>query len=119
MKRILHLLLITLVLVQPASAHPVPFSFLDLQLTPNGIEASLILHDFDLAHDLGITPTERLHDPAFLSERAASIHALLASRLQIEADGRELRPEWDMPEVLADRQAIRFTLHFPGVSRPG
>jgi hydrogenase/urease accessory protein HupE len=119
MKRILHLVILVLMLAQPSAAHPVPFSFLDLQLTPAGLEASLILHDFDLAHDLGITPANRLHDPTFLSERASSIRALLTSRIHIEADGKELTPEWDMPEVLAERQAIRFTLRFPGVARPG
>jgi hydrogenase/urease accessory protein HupE len=119
MKRVFLVFLLALMLVQPAAAHPVPFSFLDLQLTPMGLEASLILHDFDLAHDLGIAPADRLHDPAFLLERSQSIRALLVSRLHIEADGKALSPEWDMPEVLADRQAIRFNLRFPGVPRPG
>jgi len=119
MRRVLEICLLAFVLVQPAAAHPVPFSFLDFQRTPAGIEASLILHDFDLAHDLGITSVERLHDPAFLSERFASIRALLNARLKIVADGKALSPEWGEPEVLNDRQAIRFALHFPDISGPG
>jgi hydrogenase/urease accessory protein HupE len=119
MKRVLCLCLLALVLVQPATAHPVPFSFLDFQLKSTGIEASLILHDFDLAHDLGIASVERFRDRAFLAERAASIRALLNARLKITADGKGMDPEWGEPEVLAGRQAIRFALRFPEVSTPG
>jgi len=118
MKRLLCSCLLVLAIARGASAHPVPFSFLDLQRTASGIEASLILHDFDLAHDLGITPPERLHDPSFLAERAASIRALLTARLQIFGDGKALTPEWGDPEVLVDRQAVRFQLRFPGAA-PG
>jgi len=119
MKRALSICLLALALVQPASAHPVPFSFLDFYLTPSGMEATLILHDFDVAHDLGISPPERLLESAFLEERTPSIHALLADRLQITADGKPLKPEWGKPEAVPDRQGVRVVLRFPGVSVPG
>jgi hydrogenase/urease accessory protein HupE len=96
------------------SAHPVPFSFLDVFLTAKGIEGSLVLHDFDIAHDLGIAPPERLLDPAVLMEHAASVRALVAERLHVNGDGRELKPEFGLPEPLTDRQAIRVPLKFPG-----
>jgi hydrogenase/urease accessory protein HupE len=104
-----------LVLSQTASAHPVPFSFLDVYLTKSGIQASLVLHDFDLAHDLGISPPERLRDPSLLLERLSSIQALVSERLHIIADGQELNPHWNMPEVLADRQAVRVSMELPGL----
>ena len=119
MSRVLSAFILMCAIVQPASAHPVPFSFLDFYLTPQGMEAILVLHDFDVAHDLGITSPERLRDRAFLRERAPSIRALLADRLKISADGKALNPEWGPPEVLEDRQAVRVTLHFPGISLPG
>jgi hydrogenase/urease accessory protein HupE len=118
MKRGLLACLLMSALAQSASAHPVPFSFLDLYLTSATMEASLVLHDFDVAHDLGITPVERLHDATFLAERAASIRALLLDRLQISVDGKLLKPDWGAPEVLLDRQAVRVALRFPGVSSP-
>jgi hypothetical protein len=96
----------------------VPFSFLDFYLTSSGMEATLILHDFDVAHDLGISPPERLREAAFLAERAPSIRALLADRLQITANGAPVKPEWGAPEALADRQGVRVVLRFPGVSVP-
>ena len=119
MKHVRWICLLVLAAAQTASAHPVPFSFLDLYLTSNGIGASLVAHDFDLAHDLGITQPERFHDPVFLRERRASIQALLDARLQILADGKLLRPKWGEPEVLVDRQAVRMSLEFPGTTLPG
>jgi hydrogenase/urease accessory protein HupE len=118
MRRILPALLLLFALAPTASAHPVPFSFLDVYLTSTGIEASLVLHDFDVAHDLGISPIERLHDPDFLLERSASIHALVRSRLEIFADGKLLASTFGPPEVLMERQAIRVPLHFPGATVP-
>ena len=119
MKRALVVCLLAFSVVRPASAHPVPFSFLDFYLKSSGMEATLVLHDFDLAHDLGISQPERFHEASFLAERAPSIRALLADRLQITADGKALKPEWGMPEALVDRQAVRVILRFPGVSVPG
>jgi len=120
MKRGLLLVFLLVFLLTPsASAHPVPFSFLDLYVTGSGMEVSLVLHDFDVAHDLGITPIERLHDASFLTERAASIRALLADRLQISADNNLLKPDWGTPEVLLERQAVRVVQRFPGLSSPG
>jgi hydrogenase/urease accessory protein HupE len=118
MRRALHLFLLALVLVRPATAHPVPFSFLDVQLTPAGMEASLILHDYDLAHELGFT-VDRFGDRAFLTQRAAAIQELLNSRLKISADGKDLAPDWRQPEVLAARQSVRFVLRFREVKTPG
>jgi hydrogenase/urease accessory protein HupE len=119
MKRVLAVCcVLAFALVQPASAHPVPFSFLDFYLTSSGMEATLILHDFDVAHDIGISPPERLRDAAFVAERAPSIHALLADRLRITADGKPLKPEWGAPEPVVDRQAVRVVLRFPNVSVP-
>jgi hydrogenase/urease accessory protein HupE len=102
-------------LVQTASAHPVPFSFLDFYLTSTGIQASLVLHDFDLANDLGISPPERLRDPQVLAERAQAIYALIKDRLHISADGQELVPQWGQPEDVADRESVRIMMQFPSV----
>jgi hydrogenase/urease accessory protein HupE len=119
MKRLVFATCVMLVvLTQTASAHPVPFSFLDIYLTASGIEASLVLHDFDLAHDLGISPPEKLRDPNLLAERTASIRALISERLVISGDGAVLKPEWGMTEVLSDRQSVRVLMQFPRVT-PG
>ena len=37
-----------------ASAHPAPFSYLDIVFRNGGIEGTLVIHIIDVAHDLGI-----------------------------------------------------------------
>jgi hydrogenase/urease accessory protein HupE len=110
------LLILLFALVPVASAHPVPFSFLDIYVSSARLEASLVLHDFDVAHDLGIVPVERLHDSSFLKERSDSIQALVTTRLQISADGNALVPEFGMLEMLRDREAVRVPMLFQGTS---
>lgn len=91
----------------PLAAHPVPFSYLDIHLAPDAIDATLVIHIFDLGHDLGIAPAERLLDPAFAAAEATAIAAFAGNRLTLAADGRVLDGSWSGPDVLADRQSIR------------
>jgi len=58
------------------SAHPVPFSYLDVQLQKTSTDVSLVVHIFDLAHDLQVTPADRLLDPAVVTERDAAMRAV-------------------------------------------
>ena len=118
--RFVFLCALLLTLAIPAAAHPVPFSFLDVQLTAKGVEAYLVIHDFDLAHELGVSETAEFLDPVFLNERGVSIRSMLAERLKLTADGVVLQPEWSVPQVLRDRDSVRFLLRYPSVrSMPG
>ena len=51
-----------------AGAHPAPFSYLDRCLTDTGVDGSIVMHDLDVAHDLGVDPPERFADPAFADQ---------------------------------------------------
>lgn len=113
------ILLAVLLPALPAAAHPVPFSYLDLQLRQSSIDVSLTAHIYDLAHDLGINPMERLLDPAFVAERDSAIRSLIGARLHISAGGPSPEPEWLKPEVLEDRQSVRFHLRYPVPAAPG
>jgi hydrogenase/urease accessory protein HupE len=120
MKRAVLICVLSITFATPAAAHPVPFSFLDLQLTARGMDVSLVIHDFDLAHELSVPEASRFLDPAFLAENSESLRKLLLARLQISADGSVSKPEWDVPEILPDRESVRFLLHYPSVqSKPG
>src|SRR5262252_10645319 len=88
------LVLSLLTFARVASAHPVPFSYLDVQLQKSSIDVSLVAHIFDLAHDLQVTPVDRLLDSALVAEREAAMRAMLAPRLELSADGHPLTPEW-------------------------
>src|SRR5262249_20731841 len=92
----------------PASAHPVPFTYLDLRIGANAIEGTLVAHIFDVGHDLDVDPPERLLEPRTVADRAAAVIALLSPRLTVSADGRALTPAWSDVEPIADRQSLRL-----------
>jgi hypothetical protein len=60
-------LLALLCLSTYVSAHPVPFSFLDIYLDTNGAHGTLVVHDFDVAHELGDPKGDR-----FISSNTAA-----------------------------------------------
>src|SRR5205807_1940339 len=68
-----------------AIAHPVPFSYLDVRIEPGAIELTLVAHMFDVAHELGVDPPDRVLDPSVLGSEGDALLALLRSRLQIVA----------------------------------
>ena len=89
---------------KPAYAHPAPFSYVDLRLQHDAIEGTVVAHIFDVAHDLNISNSERLLDPAFASQQSRALAALFGPRLSVAADGRRLDPEWLTLDVIPDRQ---------------
>lgn len=97
----------------PAAAHPAPFSYLDVRLKQGAVELTIVAHDFDLAHELGVDPPERLLDQSVVDRQASAIVALLRNRLKIAAGGRLLTPVmWSAPAPLADRQSIRVGVRY-------
>lgn len=77
----------------PASAHPVPFSYLDVRIEPHAIDVTLVAHVFDLAHDRGT--------------------------LEIAADGRPLAATWSGPTAMADSESRRFRIRYRLDAAPG
>jgi hydrogenase/urease accessory protein HupE len=116
---LLSLVITLLAIASPAVAHPVPFSFLDVQLQPSAVEVSLVTHIYDLGHDLKIAPVEQLLDTTLVEQREKAMQAMLAPRLELAADGRVLTPQWGPTEILRDRQSLRFHLRYPVASVPG
>ena len=104
-------------MARPASAHPVPFTYLDLHLQPDAIDGTLVAHIFDLAHDLNIEPAERLLDPTVAARQSTAIASLLAPRLAVSANGQLLVPQWSAVEVVADRQSLKLSIHY-ALARP-
>jgi hydrogenase/urease accessory protein HupE len=96
-----------------ASAHPVPFSYLDLRVGPHQIDGTLVAHVYDIAHDLNVSPMERLLDPVVVSQVSDAFAAMMSRRLQLFADGRVLTPEWAQAEALPDRQSVRIRITYP------
>ena len=102
-----------------AEAHPIPFSYLDLRLGEGEIDASLVVHVIDLAHDLEIVPPERLLDPVVAAQYAKAMAELVERRLQLASGQRSFTPDWLPPEVLPDRQSVRLRFRYGLDQRPG
>jgi hydrogenase/urease accessory protein HupE len=103
-----------------AAAHPVPFSYLDVRLSAGTVNVTLVAHVFDLAHDLNVTPPEELLKPEVVGQRSSAMIALLSPRLTLAADSRQLMPAWSAtPEILSDRQSVRFELRYDAPAPPG
>jgi hydrogenase/urease accessory protein HupE len=102
-----------------AEAHPIPFSYLDLRVEEGQVEASLVAHIIDLAHDLEIVPPERLLDPVVASQYAEAMIELVEHRLQVASGEQSLTLTWLPVETLRDRQSVRFRFLYGFDQRPG
>ncbi|MEQ1899030.1 MAG: HupE/UreJ family protein [Vicinamibacterales bacterium] len=100
-----------------ASAHPAPFSFLDLVIGAESIEGILVLHVVDIAHELGIEPVDRLLDPGEVARARDRIVSLMTPRLTISA-GAVLPVEWLGMEPEADRHGVLLRFRI-AVARQG
>lgn len=97
------------------AAHPVPFSYLDLRLTPGAIDGALVVHVIDAAHDLGIANPASLLDPVVAAKYFQPLSRLLGERLRFDVNGAAVLIEWRGLELVPDRQSLRlsFRLSLP------
>ena len=80
----------------------------------------MVIHAWDVAHELTIEPIERVLDPATLSGASAAIAALVNGRLQLTVDGAPLGPAvWSPPEPITDRQSVRLRASYTLTGTPG
>ncbi|MEP7309885.1 MAG: HupE/UreJ family protein [Acidobacteriota bacterium] len=111
--------LAALAMPSQVAAHPVPFTYLDVHVDAEALTVTLVAHIADLANDLKIEPVERLLRPDVVNPRAAMMIAMLTPRFTIAANGRPLTAVWSvLPEILAERQSLRFTLRYDLPSPP-
>src|SRR5689334_20419377 len=98
------------------SAHPAPFSYLDIVFEDGRIRGTLVVHVIDAAHELGMQPAELMH-PEVVQQQARRIGEVLRPRLQLRSNHR-LSPVWTQTELLPDDQAIKLTYQIPD-EQPG
>jgi hypothetical protein len=95
-----------------ASAHPAPFSYLDIVFRNGGIDGTLVVHIIDIAHDLGIEPVERLLDDRLVQSERARIGELLQPRILMRSN-RRLTLGWESIELLKEDTALRLKYRIP------
>ncbi len=103
----------------PAAAHPAPFSYLDLHLTPAGLAGTLTVHDLDAAYELRLTDANALLDATVARRHGPALAAILAPRLRLTLDGRLVAVTLADAVPVPDRQGLRFTVALPGTAVPG
>ena len=99
----------------PVHAHPAPFSYLDLSLSAAGVTGTLVVHDLDAAHDLGLAQADSLLDPPVAARYRDALVALLAPRITLQFDGQPVEIIWGGVDVVPERQSLRlaFTVRHP------
>ena len=103
---------------RPALAHPAPFSFVDLDVTRDGINASVVMHAFDVAHELGLPSEDPVLDTSFVQVHGAALTRLVLDRLSIAVDGRTVAATLVDVSQVPERRAVRIRLRY-AVARPG
>ena len=106
-------ILLALTLAAPASAHPVPFSYLDLEVRDDAVEGRIRVHLVDLAPVLGIADPRDLLDPQVRATHRARIERYLASGIAFERGGFE-RAEWGGITPVDDNAALQLEFRIPG-----
>jgi hydrogenase/urease accessory protein HupE len=106
-------ILAALFLAVPASAHPVPFSYLDLEVHDSAVDGRIRAHLVDLAPVLGLSDPQALLDPAVRNAHRAEIERYLASHIAFE-NGGFARARWGEMAVVDADEAIEVTFSIPG-----
>jgi hydrogenase/urease accessory protein HupE len=115
MKRVaLIVVLAALALPQLLDAHAAPFSYLDVRISADALDGTLVVHDFDVAHDLGIADPTSLHNAAFAAKYRDMLTRLIDSRLTISAGSQRRTLEWTNFETLPERQSLRLSFRSAG-----
>jgi len=104
--------LVCLLAARAASAHPAPFSFLDLVIRDGAVHGTLALHVVDVANELKIEPADRLLEPAELARTRDRVVALIEPRLRVRTDV-DGPIEWLGMEPAVDRHAVLLRFRIP------
>jgi hydrogenase/urease accessory protein HupE len=112
-------LLATLVGAGSLRAHPAPFSYLDIKVTPARLEGSLVLHDIDVAREIGLPAPQVLADPAMVARHLDAIVTLMTTRTAIESDGAPITWEIDGVQPVPGQDAVAIAWHARLTRAPG
>jgi len=118
LRTVLAALACALVTAGTASAHPAPFSYLDLVLDGSGLSGTLVVHDLDAAHDLGVANADTLLEPQTAARYRDALVALLGPRLSLTLDGSPATITWGAIDIVPDRQSLRLAFTVSD-ARPG
>ncbi|MBO9518324.1 MAG: HupE/UreJ family protein [Porphyrobacter sp.] len=105
--------LFALLLAVPASAHPVPFSYLNLEVHDAAITGRVRAHLTDIAPILGISDPQSLLDPRVQAAHQAQIERYFASHIALGSDDFS-RAKWGAIAVVDDNEALELAFTIDG-----
>jgi len=100
-------------------AHTVPFSYLDIHIESSAVSGTLILHDFDVAHELGLQTPDALLDPGLLHDQEPRIVRFVSERLTLVVDGHVVPLAFTGAHPPTDRSSIELSWRASTNSAPG
>lgn len=112
------LALLCMALVRPALAHDTPFSYIDLHLKGNGIEASIEAPTADFAHYLPAVSSEMLLSASGVEAQKTPMFGLLKERFHLIADAKPLVMELKSVAPAPERKNVRFEVFFAWAGTP-
>jgi hypothetical protein len=99
-------------LAATASAH-IALSAIDVRLQDGVADVTVAAQAYDLAHDLGVDPPDRLMDSAFLLQERDAVTRLFENGIALTADGITLTPgPWSQPVAVVEQQLVRMETHY-------
>ncbi|MEO6386922.1 MAG: HupE/UreJ family protein [Croceibacterium sp.] len=107
------LVLLCLALAGPASAHPVPFSYLDLVVEPGALDGKVRVHLRDAAPMLGIADPADLLNPQVREAHRQQFVRYLSERITLNGDTFR-RAEWGPMTIVDANEAIEITFDIAG-----
>ncbi len=122
MAAVLRSALLTLLLclaATPASAHPSPFSYLDVTVAPEQLSGTLVMHAIDVASVLGLPDPAELARQEVITAHADAIVAMVTTRVAIEADGQPITWVIDTIRPMPGQDAVGIAWHAATARPPG
>lgn len=106
--------LLTLMLAAPVAAHPVPFSYLDVEVHDDALTGRVRVHLIDAAPVLGIADPQDLLRPDVLNAHRQQLESYLAAHIRLDGDAFR-RVEWGRGIAIVDeREALELTFRIAG-----
>ena len=94
-----------------ADAHPAPFSYLDVTVTPDRLSGTIVLHAIDVARTLDLPDPSVLASQDVVTAQADGIVTLVTTRVAVEADGTPITWVIDRVEPMASQDAVGIAWH--------
>jgi hydrogenase/urease accessory protein HupE len=101
------------------SAHPAPFSYLDVHVDATGLAGRLVIHAVDAAYELKLDSPAPLAEAAVVDRHRETLAQILTGRLRFFVDGRDTPWTVESMHPVAGQDAIEIAWKTNATAAPG